>query len=75
MLAPHDRLGWFASGLVFATFCAREMLPLRILALASNVAFISYGYSGHLWPIGGLTCGDGTDELVAPSTGASGVKR
>jgi CRP/FNR family transcriptional regulator, cyclic AMP receptor protein len=51
MPPPNDALGWIASGLVFSAFCAREMLALRLLAIVSNVAFISYGYSGHLWPI------------------------
>ena len=51
MSSPNDLLGWLASSLVFATFSVREMLPLRVLAIASNVAFISYGYSGNLWPI------------------------
>jgi ABC-type glycerol-3-phosphate transport system permease component len=54
MSSLNDLLGWLASSLVFATFCAREMLPLRVLAITSNIAFISYGYGGHLWPIVGL---------------------
>jgi hypothetical protein len=44
-------LGWCASGLVFLAFCAREMRSLRLLAIASNFAFIGYGYADHLWPI------------------------
>jgi ABC-type glycerol-3-phosphate transport system permease component len=44
-------IGWLASGLVFATFCAKRMLPLRALAITSNIAFISYGYTDALWPI------------------------
>ena len=44
-------VGWLASGLVFATFCAKRMLPLRALAITSNLAFISYGYTDALWPI------------------------
>ena len=44
-------IGWLASGLVFATFCAKRMMPLRALAIASNLAFISYGYLDALWPI------------------------
>lgn len=47
----YDACGWTASGLVFAAFCAKEMLSLRLLAIASNLAFVSYGYMGHLWPI------------------------
>jgi len=44
-------IGWLASGLVFATFCAKRMLPLRALAITSNLAFITYGYTDALWPI------------------------
>jgi ABC-type glycerol-3-phosphate transport system permease component len=44
-------IGWLASSLVFATFCAKRMLPLRGLAITSNLAFIGYGYLDALWPI------------------------
>src|SRR6185437_13112332 len=37
--------------LVFSTFYMRTMLPLRYLAIASNVAFISYGVPLGLWPV------------------------
>lgn len=47
-------LGYLASLLVFSTFYMRTMLPLRCLAIASNVAFISYGIPLHLWPVAGL---------------------
>ena len=50
-MAPDALLGWFASGLVFAAFCARRMASLRMLAIASNFAFIGYGYADRLWPI------------------------
>jgi hypothetical protein len=50
-MAPHDLLGWVAAGLVFATFCAKRMSALRVLAIASNVAFMDYAYVAHLWPI------------------------
>jgi hypothetical protein len=46
-----DVLGYVAAGLVFATFCAQRMTPLRSLAIASNVAFIGYGFLDGLWPI------------------------
>jgi hypothetical protein len=49
-----DMLGWVAAGLVFSTFLARSMRPLRILAIISNIAFIGYGGLYHLWPIVGL---------------------
>jgi hypothetical protein len=46
-----DELGYFAASLVLATFCARTMIWLRSLAIASNGAFIVYAVSAHLWPI------------------------
>jgi hypothetical protein len=44
-------IGYVAAGLVFATFCAKDMVPLRMLAIASNIGFISYGFLLGLWPI------------------------
>ncbi len=46
-----DAMGYFAASLVLATFCAKRMVSLRALAIASNVAFIAYGLSADLWPI------------------------
>lgn len=46
-----DALGYVASSLVLATFCTRTMGTLRSLAIASNVAFITYAAVAHLWPI------------------------
>jgi hypothetical protein len=46
-----DALGYVAAGLVFATFCAQQMALLRALAIASNAAFIGYGFLDGLWPI------------------------
>jgi hypothetical protein len=46
-----EPLGWFAANLVFAAFCAREMAPLRAIAIASNIAFVGYRFLDHLWPI------------------------
>jgi len=43
--------GYLASALVFATFYMKTMIPLRAVAVASNVAFISYGYLGGMTPI------------------------
>ncbi len=50
-MTPVALVGYVAAGLVFATFCTTRMVPLRALAIASNVAFIGYGYLGELWPI------------------------
>jgi CRP/FNR family transcriptional regulator, cyclic AMP receptor protein len=43
--------GYTASILVFTTFYMKTMIPLRCVALASNIAFITYGFLGHLYPI------------------------
>lgn len=43
--------GYVASALVLATFWMRTMIPLRIVALGSNIAFIIYGIVGGLVPI------------------------
>ena len=43
-----ELVGYLASALVFATFYMKTMMPLRAVAIASNVAFISYGTAG--WP-------------------------
>ena len=50
-MAYGDIIGYLASALVFATFYVRTMMPLRILAIASNVAFITYSASEGLIPV------------------------
>lgn len=49
---------WVAAVLVFLSFFMKTMIPLRIVAIASNVAFISYallgleyGVFGRVYPI------------------------
>jgi CRP/FNR family cyclic AMP-dependent transcriptional regulator len=44
-------VGYVAAALVLATFTMRTMIPLRILGIASNVAFILYGYLDGLIPV------------------------
>jgi CRP/FNR family transcriptional regulator, cyclic AMP receptor protein len=44
-------LGYAASAAVLATFCMNTMIPLRVLALGSNVLFIGYGYVDQLYPV------------------------
>jgi fatty acid desaturase len=46
-----DTIGFAAAGLVLATFCMRSMRALRWVAIASNLAFIAYGYLGNLAPV------------------------
>ena len=43
--------GYVASGLVFLTFCMKTMIALRVIAIGSNVAFITYGVVADLTPI------------------------
>jgi hypothetical protein len=46
-----DLAGYIASSLVFVTFYMRGMVPLRLVALCSNVAFLFYAGALHLLPI------------------------
>ena len=46
-----ELLGYAAAATVFATFSMTTMLPLRILAVASNVMFGAYGFLADLHPI------------------------
>jgi hypothetical protein len=46
-----DAIGFAAASLVLATFSMRSMIALRWVAIASNLAFIAYGYLGSLAPI------------------------
>jgi hypothetical protein len=50
-MALTNVIGYMAAGLVFAAFCAKRMVPLRMLAIVSNIGFISYGALLGLWPI------------------------
>lgn len=52
-MTPHLSLflGYFASALVFVTFWMRTPVRLRQVAIASNVAFFSYGVLAAAWPI------------------------
>jgi hypothetical protein len=46
-----DLVGYIASSLVFLTFYMKDMIPLRVVALCSNVAFLIYAGMLHLAPI------------------------
>jgi CRP/FNR family cyclic AMP-dependent transcriptional regulator len=46
-----DLFGYLASSLVFGTFYMKRMLPLRLTAVASNIAFIGYAWANGLTPI------------------------
>jgi|GEM_PF-247337 CRP/FNR family cyclic AMP-dependent transcriptional regulator len=44
-------VGYLASLLVFSTFYMKTMIPLRCVAITSNVAFLTYGYFAGLYPV------------------------
>jgi CRP/FNR family transcriptional regulator, cyclic AMP receptor protein len=43
--------GYVASLLVFVAFYMKTMIPLRVVAILGNVAFIIYAVGGHLYPV------------------------
>jgi CRP/FNR family cyclic AMP-dependent transcriptional regulator len=45
--------GWVSAVLVFSSFFMKTMVPLRIVAIASNVAFITYALLGLVYGIFG----------------------
>ena len=46
-----DLIGWVASAAVLATFCMNTMMPLRVLAIISNVLFCAFGAVAHIFPV------------------------
>jgi CRP/FNR family cyclic AMP-dependent transcriptional regulator len=46
-----DLLGYAASASVLITFCMSTMVPLRAVAICSNVLFASYGVFAHIYPV------------------------
>ena len=44
-------IGYLASLLVFSTFYMKTMMPLRCVAIVSNVAFLTYGWFAGLYPV------------------------
>lgn len=48
---PLDTVGYVASVLVFAAFCMKDIIPLRLIAIFSNVAFLTYGMGLNLTPV------------------------
>jgi len=47
----YEPIGYLASLLVLATFCMRDMVSLRVVAIASNFAFIAYGSLAGISPV------------------------
>ncbi len=46
-----ESIGYLASALVLTTFCMRDMVTLRWVALASNLAFIAYSALADVGPV------------------------
>ena len=51
MMMLVDGVGYLAASLVLATFCMRQMVALRLVAIASNAAFIGYGLLAGIDPV------------------------
>ena len=43
--------GYVACCLVFLTFYMRTMIPLRVVGILSNLAFMTYGLAGQVYPV------------------------
>ncbi len=43
--------GYLASALVAASFYMKTIIPLRLFAITSNIAFITYGIGAGLYPV------------------------
>lgn len=46
-----ESIGYLASALVLVTFCMRDMVTLRWVAIASNLAFIAYSGLTGIGPV------------------------
>ena len=51
MHAAADAIGYVAAALVLLTFLMRDMRALRMVAILSNLAFITYGALNALMPV------------------------
>ena len=47
----HELIGYLASLLVLATFCMRDMVALRVVAIASNLVFMTYAVLAGIGPV------------------------
>ena len=47
----HDLVGYLASVLVVLTFYMDDMISLRVAAVLSNIAFLTYGLGLGLGPV------------------------
>jgi hypothetical protein len=45
-----DLLGYFGASLTLSVYSMRRMIPLRIIGIAANCVFITYGFLGEVYP-------------------------
>ena len=64
-MSVWDAVGYLASMLVIASFGMRAMVPLRVLAVCSNLAFFAYGLGLRLAPVLRAARHLAADERVA----------
>ena len=64
-MSVWDAVGYLASMLVIAAFGMRAMVPLRVLAVCSNLAFFAYGLGLRLAPVLRAARHLAADERVA----------
>lgn len=50
-MSDFEPVGYLASLLVLATFCMRDMVALRVVAIAGNLAFIAYSGLAQIGPV------------------------
>jgi len=53
-MSVWDGAGYLASSLVILAFCMKDIVLLRLVAIASNVAFLAYGLGMGLAPVWAL---------------------
>ena len=46
-----EMFGYLGALLTLTTFSMKTMLHLRIVGIVSNLAFITYGVLGHVYPV------------------------
>jgi hypothetical protein len=46
-----ELIGYLGTGFTIATYAMKTMIPLRIAGVLSSVAFISYGFITHSYPV------------------------
>lgn len=66
----YDAAGFLASSLVVIAFCMKDIVALRFVALASNVAFLIYGVGARSSARMAAARGPAANQRVALVAGA-----